>query len=93
MAETGVSWFCLWSKIDSFMTYDTRMPISIKLHLLSLDNNLVSKQLWKKQETHCSIFKDPKVRSEKVDYERLYRRVIHEIVYQIYFLAKNLGIE
>jgi hypothetical protein len=69
------------------------MPMSIKIHLLSLDNSLVSKQLWKKQEQYSLIFKDAKIRSEKVEYERLYRRVIHEMVYQIFFLSKHLGIE
>ena len=86
----GISWFGVWAKIDSFLTYDSRMPTSIKIHLLSLDNNLISKQLWRKPESYCQIFKDAKVRSEKVDYERLYRRVIHEMVYQIFFLCKNL---
>ncbi len=38
-----------------------------------------------------SIFKDSKCRVEKQDLDRLYRRVIHQIVYQTYFLCKKLG--
>lgn len=34
-----------------------------------------------------------KTRIEKQDNDRLYRRVIHEIVYQTYFLSKKLGID
>lgn len=59
----GVSWFGVWAKIDNFLTYDSRMPTSIKLHLLSLDTSLISKQLWRKSEAYCQIFKDAKIRS------------------------------
>jgi hypothetical protein len=39
------------------------------------------------------VFKDAKSRAEKSDNDRLYRRVIHETVYQIFFLSKKLSIE
>lgn len=42
----SLSWFSVWSKIDSVLKYDTRMPTSIKVHLLSLETTLVSKRLW-----------------------------------------------
>lgn len=45
--ELKVSWYELWVKIDSLLTYDVRMPVLIKLHLLSVDTALISKHLWR----------------------------------------------
>jgi hypothetical protein len=47
LSELQVPWFELWAKIDCLLSYDVRMPISIKLHLLSIDTSLISKQLWR----------------------------------------------
>lgn len=42
-----ITWFEVWTKIDTLLSYDNRMPMMIKIHLLSLDTLLISKQLWK----------------------------------------------
>ncbi len=42
-----ITWFEVWTKIDTLLSYDNRMPTMIKIHLLSLDTLLISKQLWK----------------------------------------------
>ena len=43
----GISWFHLWSKIDSVLKYNEKMPREIKFHLLSLETSIVSSYLWK----------------------------------------------
>ena len=45
----SLTWFSVWSKIDLFMKYDSRMQNSIKVHLLSLETSMISKKLWSSQ--------------------------------------------
>jgi hypothetical protein len=43
--------------VDFFLKFDRTMPVNIKVHLLDLEVEIISKKLWKDEENLANIQK------------------------------------
>ena len=89
----------MWKAIDYFLKSDKAIPSPLKLHLLDLEVNLISFKIWRDWEMVKQISaianKNHKEFSE-VQYslaEKLFKRTLHQIAFQITRLTTLLNID
>ena len=71
------------------------MPVNIKVHLLDLEVEIVSEKVWKNQGTIAKIqsfCNNEKIGKDHEVTEKLCRRILHQIAFQIVQLCKNLSL-
>lgn len=71
------------------------MPVNIKVHLLDVEVDIISERIWKDSENVANIqnfLMNEKFSSKEVEavYEKLCRRILHQIAFQIIQLSKNI---
>lgn len=52
-----IPWYELWSVMDFYLKFDSTMPVSLKSHILDLEQKIVSFYAWKPDSTLISFIK------------------------------------
>lgn len=91
--------FEMWKVIDYFLKSDKAIPSPLKLHLLDLEVNFISFKLWKNRNMTkllCSMANRTASNLSDSQYstaEKLFKRTVHQIAFQITRLTTLLNIE
>jgi hypothetical protein len=81
----------LWKACDAAMQLADGMPSPVKRHLLDIEVNLISQDVWRADSTLLACLREGG-RGDGT-HERVFKRVLHQIVYQIYQLSVGLGLD
>lgn len=89
----------MWKAIDYFLKSDKSIPSTLKLHLLDLEVNLISFKIWRSKEminlmSSVANRNGPNM-NESLYFiaEKLFKRTLHQIAFQITRLTTLLSIE
>lgn len=90
-----LSYISLWRAVDFFLKFDKSMPTNIRVHLLDVEVDIISEKIWKDEENIANIhnfLNNDKFTSKEIEtiYERICKRILHQIAFQIIQLCKNL---
>ena len=89
----------MWKAISHFLSSDKGIPSPIKLHFFDIEVNLISSKIWQSDLMVENLYHFANKNLKNIQeaeasiMEKLFRRSLHQIAFQITRLSANLEIE